>query len=143
MKLIAIATACTALLFSSAAFAETCIFGGNLWELKENPRFEVTEDVVKTFKLSRHDGDDKRLLYVAVDVVKDTKTGRVYQVNRTFMDKYDGGNTYGWVGSSRRSAIRTSGPATSPSDLMPRLRRVMRTRRGLGALTIRQSHPAI
>jgi hypothetical protein len=90
--------ALSAVLFASSAMAadKPCIFGEELLELEANKRFEQKE-IGKTFKLSREFTPVNSLLWVTVTELKDTKTKRVYHLNTTSDDAYDGGNTVGWI----------------------------------------------
>lgn len=82
---------------SAQAARRDCLFGEELSGLSRNRRLSLKADVIKTFKISRHSSTSGTLLWVAVDELKDRLTGRVYHLNRTFLDQYDGGNTLGWI----------------------------------------------
>lgn len=73
-----------------------CVFGEELQDLDQNPRFKVQDNVIRTFKLSRID-QESRLIMVSVSILKDKRTGRVYHVNTTFRHRDDGDNTIGWI----------------------------------------------
>jgi hypothetical protein len=80
-----------------------CAFGEDLEALEGNSRFRA-KVVGKTFKLSRQRNPANGLFWVQVTEYKDQQTGRVYQLNATFDDAYDGGNTVGWIEDVTRAA---------------------------------------
>lgn len=78
------------------AFAgNACRFGDDIEDLYKNTAFEVQKDAFRTFKISREGSAELKL--VSIDVVKDLAKKRTYHLCRTDMDKYDGGNTVGWI----------------------------------------------
>lgn len=76
---------------------------GEISDLRENSRFEITENVISTFKVPRDCSgsqafkSDDKVMMVNVSIIKDTKTGKVYHENTTFRHIDDGDNTSGWI----------------------------------------------
>lgn len=85
-----------ALSVSSFAAEKQCAFGQDLTALSKNTRF-TSKELFATFKLSREKNPVNPLLWVHVSELTDTQTGRIYQMNATNEDQYDGGNTLGWI----------------------------------------------
>ncbi len=87
------------LILSPLAHAKTtkCAFGVDLDALETNKRFTPAGKGMYTFKRARISSGASSLLWVEVTQFTDTKTKRVYQVNATHDDAYDGGNTVGWI----------------------------------------------
>lgn len=73
-----------------------CLFGNELSDLDTNERLLVRKNLIETLKISRQAESD-RLVAVRIDVVTDLTTGKFFHVNRTFLDRDDGGNTTGWI----------------------------------------------
>jgi len=101
MKNIMMVVLSAVVLFGSAAvYAEDlkCAFGDDLAALDKNKRFKFKKKIkFKTFKLDRSRDAVNPLIWVTVTEFTDKNTKKVYQVNATYDDAYDGGNTVGWI----------------------------------------------
>lgn len=100
---------------ASAKNADVLFNDGETFELRENPRFKIIEDVVKTFKVPRDcEGSvafaaDEKVIMVSIAIITDTKTGKVYHENTTFRHIDDGDNTRGWIEEVNDAATQDSG----------------------------------
>lgn len=103
--------------FSASVFgaqSSNCVFGTYLEEMEQNPRFDIQGDVIHTFKKPRID-HHKEVVMVAITIVKDKVTGRLFHVNTTFRHTDDGDNTIGWIEEVTGSQDRDDGVANEGS----------------------------
>lgn len=80
-----------------AGETNNCLFGDSIGNLSKISRLKVSKVEYTTVKVSRISGDEKVLAAFHVQTIKDKETGRNYQMNTTFKDTDDGGNTIGWI----------------------------------------------
>ena len=101
MKKLILLSLLTAVTGSMGALAndKPCAFGDDLSALESNKRFKFDKKIkFDTFKLDRTaENPSDVLVWYTVTQFKDSKTEKVYQVNATYNDSYDGGNTIGWI----------------------------------------------
>jgi phosphoribosylaminoimidazole carboxylase (NCAIR synthetase) len=82
-----------------AQAAEKCLFGNEISSLTEQSSdiFSVKflGDFVKTSRLEAE--SENKIVRVHVYEVKETKTNKIYHLNYTYEDQFDGGNAIGWI----------------------------------------------
>lgn len=87
-----------------SSYADDCVFGETLDDLYESDAFEMDE-VGNAFKKSKIEEIDGKDILVSVNKLVQLKNGRVFVLNYTFDDEYDGGNTIGWIEDSETETV--------------------------------------